>query len=117
MSIKISSRKQKSRKLQQKIRDRFLKETKDLGLVEGDIESVSMGVSGVDIKLSPAAKKIIPFAIECKAQENLNIWSALKQTENNSEENQIPLLIFKRNNSETYATIKFDDLINIFFKK
>ena len=38
-----------------------------------------MGESGEDIQLSPAARKLIPFAFECKNQEKLNIWESLKQ--------------------------------------
>jgi len=117
VSITIASRKQKARKLQQKVRDRLLLETKDLGLVEGDIVSTPLGVTGVDVQLSPSAKKIIPFNIECKATQNLNIWSALRQAEANTDDNRITLVVFKRNNSETYATLKFDDLMKLFFKK
>jgi hypothetical protein len=73
-----------------------------------------MGVSGEDLQLSPAARKLIPFAIECKNQEKLNVWDSLKQAEENSGDYD-PVLIFKRNRSKTYAVInieKFIELIN-----
>ena len=73
-----------------------------------------MGVSGEDLQLSPAARKLIPFAIECKNQEKLNVWDSLKQAEENSGDYS-PVLIFKRNRSKTYAVInieKFIELIN-----
>jgi hypothetical protein len=66
-----------------------------------------MGESGEDIKLSPAARKKIPYSFECKNQERLNIWSSLKQAEDNSN-NFDPVLIFKRNRTKTYACIDFD---------
>ena len=73
-----------------------------------------MGESGEDIKLSPAARKLIPYSFECKNQEKLNIWDSLSQAEENAG-NYDPVLIFKRNRSKTYAVInieKFIELIN-----
>jgi len=71
-----------------------------------------MGASGEDILLSPAARKLFPFSVECKAQESLNIWSALEQAEENSN-GHIPLLIFKRNRTKTYAVLEFDKLLEL----
>ena len=70
--------------------------------------------SGEDIKLSPAARKLIPYSFECKNQEKLNIWDSLNQAEENSGDYD-PVLIFKRNRSKTYAVVnveKFIELIN-----
>ena len=79
-----------------------------------DIKSAIMGESGEDIKLSPAARKLIPYSFECKNQEALNIWSSLDQAETNAGDYP-PVLIFKRNRTKTYAVInieKFIELIN-----
>lgn len=73
-----------------------------------------MGQSGVDVQLSPAARKIYPFSIECKAQEALSIWSALQQAEDNKG-NHTPLLAFKRNRSEIYVALKLEDFLNILY--
>jgi len=62
--------------------------------------------------LSPAARKLFPFAVECKNQEKLNIWSSLEQAEQNAGEH-IPLLVFKRNRSKTYISMDINDLIKI----
>ena len=110
--MKTSSAKAKGRRLQQKIRDLLLETFTELE--PDDIRSTSMGVSGEDLQLSPAARKLIPFAIECKNQEKLNVWDSLKQAEENSGDYD-PVLIFKRNRSKTYAVInieKFIELIN-----
>ena len=110
--MKTSSAKAKGRRLQQKVRDLLLETFKELE--PDDIRSTSMGVSGEDLQLSPAARKLIPFAIECKNQEKLNVWDSLKQAEENSGDYD-PVLIFKRNRSKTYAVInieKFIELIN-----
>ena len=71
-----------------------------------------MGASGEDILLSPAARKLFPFSVECKVQEKLNIWSSLEQAENNSG-SHTPLLIFKRNRTKTYAVLELKDFIRL----
>ena len=82
------------------------------GLREGDIKPAVMGESGIDIILSPHAQDTIPLDIECKNQERLNIWDAMKQAETNSD-GRIPCTVFKRNRSETYACVKWSDLLKI----
>ena len=71
-----------------------------------------MGDSGEDVQLSPAARKLIPYSIECKNQEKLNIWSSLEQAEKNSGDSK-PVLIFKRNRSKTYAVLEIEDFIKL----
>lgn len=105
------SRKNKGKRLQNKIRDLLL-ETFQNELEPDDIKSTTMGESGEDIQLSPAARKFIPYAIECKNQEALSIWKALEQAENNSNGYE-PLLIFKRNRSKTYVTIELEEFIKL----
>ena len=81
-------------------------------LETNDIESQVMGMSGEDIVLSPAAKRVIPYSFECKNQERLNLWSSLEQAEGNSQERN-PCLIFKRNRSKTYAVIEFEHFLEL----
>ena len=71
-----------------------------------------MGMSGEDIVLSPAAKKVIPYSFECKNQERLNLWSSLEQAEGNCENRQ-PVLVFKRNRSKIYVTVEFDHFMKL----
>lgn len=114
MSISVSSRKNKGRTLQNKVRDSLLK---TFPILEpDDVKSAIIGENGTDIKLSPMAKKIIPYSIECKNQEKLNIWSALEQAENNSN-GLTPLLIFKRNRTKTYVVIEFDEFLGLIKNK
>jgi len=105
------SRKAKGRRLQQEVRDLILETYKDV-LEPDDVRSTSMGASGEDLLLSPAARKLFPFATECKNQEKLNIWSSLEQAETNAGKH-IPLLVFKRNRSKIYATIEFERLLEL----
>ena len=69
-------------------------------------------MSGEDIVLSPAAKKVIRYSFECKNQERLNLWSSLEQAESNCEDRH-PVLVFKRNRTKTYVAIEFENFINI----
>ena len=108
--MKTRSAKAKGRRLQNKIRDLLLEEFKELG--PDDIRTAIMGETGEDIKLSPAARRKIPYSFECKNQEKLNIWNSLEQAEQNAGKH-IPLLIFKRNRSKTYAVLEFGKLLEL----
>jgi len=110
--MKSRSAKNKGKRLQNNVRDLLLETFNQLE--PDDIKSAIMGESGEDIKLSPAARRLIPYSFECKNQEALNIWSSLEQAETNSGDYD-PVLIFKRNRTKTYAVInieKFIELIN-----
>ena len=109
--MKARSAKNKGRKLQNLVRDRLRFVYTEI-LETNDIESQVMGMSGEDIVLSPAAKRVIPYSFECKNQERLNLWKSLEQAESNCEDRQ-PVLIFKRNRSKIYATIEFEHFIKL----
>ena len=108
--MKARSAKNKGKRLQNKVRDLILEKFQQLE--PDDVRSITMGDSGEDILLSPAARRLFPFSVECKNQEKLNIWSALEQAEDNSN-NHIPLVVFKRNRSKTYAVLEFDSLLKL----
>ena len=113
--MKPRSAKNKGKRLQNKVRDLIL-EKFNKKLEEDDVRSITMGDSGEDILLSPAARKLFPFSVECKNQEKLNIWSSLEQAESNSGKHT-PLLIFKRNRTKTYAVLEFDKLLELLNSK
>ena len=111
------SSKAKGRRLQNWVRDKlryaFITCWNKLPtLEEDDIKSQTMGMTGEDIILSPAARKIIPYSFECKNVEKLNIWSTLDQAETNAPDNVTPIAIIKRNHSKVYVVIEFDAWIN-----
>ena len=108
--MKPRSAKNKGKRLQNKVRDIILEKFDKLE--PDDVRSITMGDSGEDILLSPAARRLFPFSVECKNQEKLNIWSALEQSEENSGDH-VPLVIFKRNRTKTYAVLEFDKLLEL----
>ena len=113
--MKTASRKAKGRRLQNKIRDLLIEHFSE-ELEDDDIRCAIMGESGEDLKLSPAARKLIPYSIECKNQEKLNIWDSLVQAEENSN-GYTPILIFKRNRSKTYAVVELNHFLKLIKNK
>ena len=116
MSKRISVRaaKSKGRKLQNFVRDVFRDIFRDR-LEAEDIESRQMGGAGVDVILTPASKKLIPFDIECKNQERFNLNEAMKQAIDNSKEGRIPVVVFSKNQDDVYISLKFTDFINLMY--
>ena len=108
--MKIKSAKAKGRNLQNLVRDKLRSIFAGKILEEDDIKSQTMGMGGEDIVLSPSAKKVIPYSFECKNTERLNLWKSLEQCESNCEDRE-PVLVIKRNRSDVYAIIKFDNFL------
>jgi hypothetical protein len=113
--MKTRSAKAKGRRLQDAVKELLMEVYTQLR--DGDVKTAIMGESGRDIGLSPAAEDIIPFDIECKNTEKLSIWSALEQAESNKKEGRIPMVVFKRNRSKTYAVLELDKLLELLNKK
>lgn len=109
--MNIHSAKAKGRKLQVEVRNLLLEKTQKFGLVEGDIESVISGELGRDLRLSPAAEKIIPFDIECKNHQNFNRNLAIEQSISNTKQNRISLVVFRKNRSKKYVIIPRYELL------
>ena len=114
--MKIKSAKAKGRNLQNLVRDKLRSIVVGKVLEEDDIKSQTMGMSGEDIVLTPSAKKVIPYSFECKNTERLNLWKSLEQCESNCEDRN-PVLVIKRNRSEVYAVVKFDNFLNLIEEK
>ena len=62
--MKAQSAKAKGRKLQQVVRDGVLKRFPSLE--PDDVRSTSMGAGGEDVQLSPVARRLFPYQVECK---------------------------------------------------
>ena len=108
--MRSRSRKNKGKRLQNKVRDILLEAFQDLE--QDDIRSAIMGESGEDIKLSPAARKLIPYSIECKNQESLNVWKSYEQAQSNSGDYE-PVVFIKRNNQKPLVVVDANYFINL----
>lgn len=109
--MKPSSCKAKGRRLQNKLAE-DLREA--LGFSEADIKPALMSENGMDIKLSEAARKAFPFAVEAKSRESLPLWTSIAQAEENAESEGLkPLLAFKRNGSCIYVAMQWKDFLEL----
>ena len=99
------SSKAKGRRLQNFVRD-MLKEIYT-ELHPDDIKSQTMGMTGEDIILTPAARKLCSFSFECKNVERLQMWQAIAQCESNRPDGTDPAIVFKKNGKEPYVAIPF----------
>jgi len=108
----VASRKGKSRRLQNEVCTLVRAMT---GLDDADIKPTPMGVNGIDLQLSSAARAQFPFGVECKNREDLSIWSEFKQCRGNAKrEHLIPLLVFTRNYEHcSYAAMATDHFVEL----
>ena len=109
--MKTASKKAKGRKLQDFVRDNLL--SCFPFLEQDDIKVAIMGESGEDIKLSPAARKSIPYSFECKNVERLQFWSSVEQCEANCKENISPAVVVKKNRKQPMVAIPFSMFLEL----
>lgn len=84
------SAKAKGRSFQQWVRDYIL--SMFLQLEPDDVKSTSMGAQGEDIQLSPAARKLIPYQIECKAKARAQVYTWYEQAKSHGKYEPIVLV-------------------------
>jgi len=87
-----------------------------LGINPGDILSTGMGQAGCDLYLSPAARKLFPYAVECKFQEKISLWSWWDQCVTNArKEDLTPLLLIRRSRTEPLVILRWKDFLSLQF--
>ena len=82
-------------------------------LEDDDIKSQSMGMTGEDIVLSPAARKAIPYSFECKNVERLQFWASVEQAEANCKNGATPAIVVKKNRRDPMVAISLDKFIKL----
>ena len=102
MPIKTSSAKAKGRELQNWVRDKLLSLFPKLEA--DDIRSTAMGQSGEDVQFSPAARKVIPYSIECKRLAKIAVYSLYEQAVANAGKYE-PLLIMRGDRKKALAVV------------
>lgn len=115
--MKTSAAKAKGRRLQDavvlKLRNLF-----DGILYKDDIKPQVMGQNGADVVLSPSAKNLVAFDIECKNQEALvgaTLTNAINQCESNTEDGRVPLLVFKKNQEPERVILRLDHFLELIY--
>lgn len=107
------SRKAKGRNLQKWVRDLLYSLAPKLE--DGDVESRSMGASGEDILLSPAARKIFPVSIECKSNARFAVYSIYDQAVTNAG-GHMPVCVIKANRRDPLVVVDAKQFFELFQK-
>lgn len=109
--ISIQAAKSKGRRAQQWVRDAIL--ARFPTLEPGDVVSCSMGAGGVDVALSPAARKLLPISVEVKARANgfTPIYAALAQA--NRKDGLTPIAFIKQDRKAMIAVIDAETLLDL----
>ncbi len=83
------------------------------GLPEEEVYSAMAGLTGADVGLSRAAKKLFPFAVESKDCKQINLASWLAEAEANADGVGLPFaLIFKlHGRRRNYVVLDLDEFL------
>lgn len=74
-----------------------------------------MGANGLDIILSPAARRVFNLAIEAKNVEKLNVVAVFLEHFNKYKDSPaLKLLVHSRNRTEPMVTLRWKDFLEIF---
>jgi hypothetical protein len=111
--MKPSSAKAKGRSFQQEVRDKILALFPQLE--PDDCRSTAMGQSGEDIQLSPAARKLFNFAVECKRYAKIAIYTWYEQAASNAGKSE-PLLIVRADRKKALAVVDADYFLELIKK-
>ena len=106
--MRPGSAKAKGRRLQQRV---VADLCEAFALAPDDVRSCPMGSHGEDVRLSSAAKRRIPWSIECKNQERLNLWAAFAQASATCAPGSVPVVVAKRNHEEPLCTMRWTDAL------
>ena len=109
--MKNRSKQQKSRYLQNLVKDRIIELYPSL--TKTDIRTSTTGENGADVKLlTLTARKLFPYSIECKNRsDNKQIYSFFKQAMRHS--NLEPLLVIKTKREKPLAIINLEHLFEL----
>lgn len=108
-----SSRKSKGRRLAQAVREEVLKAFPQMN--EEDCTVTPSGVNGPDVVLTPAFRKDFPFSIECKNNETISMWAAIKQAKSHLKPDMHPMLVIARNRQEPWICMPMESFFNEFY--
>lgn len=110
MPITTQSAKAKGRRLQNWVRDKirliFPK------LEPDDVTSRSMGANGEDILLSPSARKMFPYSVECKSLAKIAAYKWYAQASTNAGTHH-PLLVIKQDGSRPLIVVDAEHFFNL----
>ena len=87
---------------------------RDLTGLDEDITNAVGSENAVDIKLSPAARKVLPLSIEAKNRRGLDIPAWMRQAESNTLPGTRPCVVLKNPRQpigDSIVIMRLDDLL------
>lgn len=73
-----------------------------------------MGASGEDVQLSPAARKLVPYQIECKSKAKSQVHTYYEQAKTHGKHE--PLVIVKMDYKKPLAIVDLDHFLELLKK-
>lgn len=70
-----------------------------------------MGAGGEDVLLSPAARKLFPYTVECKNLAKIAVYNYYVQCTGHNEHE--PLVVIKQNRSKPLAVVDFEHFMEL----
>ncbi len=108
--ISTAARKSKGRALQQKVRDAILASYKSLEV--DDVKSTAMGQGGEDVQLSPAARKLFPYSIECKRHKSFAVYGPYEQAAANANGYE-PILVIQGDRKKPLVLVDLEHFMEL----
>ena len=115
MAITPQSAKAKGRRHQQWVRDKILA-LFPKALLPDDVRSTSMGSGGEDVQLSPVARRLFPYSVECKPFKSFAIYKVMDQAADNCPKGAEPIAIIKADRQKPLAVMDADHFFKLIGK-
>ena len=80
-----------------------------------DVRSTSMGVNGEDVQLSPAARKLFPYQIECKNKAKSEVHTFYEQAKTHGKHE--PVVVVKKDRDIPLAVISLEHFLSLLKRK
>lgn len=113
--MKTSSAKAKGRKLQQHVRDVLLEAFPTLE--PDDVKNTSMGAQGEDVQLSPAARRLMPIAIETKARSSIAACRFFEQAQEHAKAvkggKAQPVVVMKEDRKQPVVMVSLEFFVEL----
>jgi hypothetical protein len=109
--MKTASAKAKGRRLQQDVAKKILEAFPSLE--EDDVRSTAMGQGGEDVQLSPAARRLFPYSIECKSRASFALYKDFDQGVANTPEGSETILVFRGDRKKALVATTLDHFIEL----
>lgn len=84
------------------------------GLEQDDVRSTSMGATGEDVQLSPAARQYVPYQIECKNKSKSAIHTIYNQAKEHGQHE--PLVVYKLDRDIPLAIVSAEHFFQLLKK-